>query len=70
MTIDDVMTDLRKRHEAEIQTALDRQEAEGGTIDFVLGINFRSQAEIDAAAKEEAMKPESLLARIEALEGK
>lgn len=70
MTVDEVMKDLRDRHEAEIQAVLDRQKAEGGTVDFTLGMNFRSQAEIDAEAKAEAMKPENILARIEALEKK
>jgi hypothetical protein len=70
MTIDDIMRDLRERYEAEIQAALDWQAQDGGEVSFTVGMDRRAKDQLDAAAKEEAMKPENLLARIEMLEGK
>lgn len=68
MTIDEVFEDLRGRFEAEVRAALEWQASDGGIVEFAVGINRRAKNEIDIAAKVEAMKPENLLARIEALE--
>lgn len=77
MTKEEVFKDLDQRYGAAIQEVLDRQMAEGGSVVFQLGWDFRSQAEIDAEAKAEALKAETirtdvddLKARIEALEAK
>lgn len=67
-TVDDVFEELRVKHEAEIQEALDWAVADGGVVDFVLGANRRPKTELDEIALQEATKPENLLARIEALE--
>lgn len=69
-TVDEVLADLKDRYGADVQAALARQQAEGGTIDFVLGWDFRSQADIDNAAKEEAMRPENMRAELDELRAK
>lgn len=68
MTLDDVMRDLRTRFQNDIQAALDWQAQDGGEVVFAIGIDRRTKEQLEAAAKEEATKPENLLTRIEALE--
>ena len=67
MTVDEVFAKLKADHGADIQSALDWQQGDGGEVVFNVSIDRQPKAQLEAEAKAEAMKPENLLAQLEAL---
>lgn len=68
--MDEIFEQLKKDFGSVVQEALDWQARDGGTVEFRVEINRQAKHEIDERAVIEAMKPENILARLDALEGK